>query len=220
MSLGADATELRKWIKEACRHPGSVAAFLSHTPAVNPRLAACITAELAPDVVPNDHGVDPWLAALTAVKQQVGQLPIELLVYGFQRAMSGRSRSVGPLLSLTFEPLHRAATAGVLASSNWQHLRDSLPWVRPADAWDVALRLRLGLVKRCVETPVAPEDYVALASTDGIFVMILDATWEHWGGKRYLKWVEEVMGDSADPRQRSRSRAVKAYVEKHSKWWK
>ncbi|MGN7875931.1 hypothetical protein ACTJKJ_20425 [Roseateles sp. 22389] len=220
MSEGGDAKELRKWIAEACRQPDAVAAFLAQAPTLNPRLVACIAAELAPDVVPNDYGVDPWLVALTAVKQQAGQLPIELLVYGFQRAMSWRSRSVGPLLCLTFESLHGAATAGALASSNWQHLRDSLPWVRTADAWDVALRLRLGLVKRCVDTPVAPEDYVALASTDGLFSMILDATWEHWGGKRYLKWVEEVMVESADPRQRSRSRAVRAYVEKHSKWWK
>lgn len=220
MSHGGDATELRMWIKEACRQPGAVATFLAHAPALNPRLVAFITAELAPDVVPNDYGVDPWLTALTAVKQQAGPLPIELLVYGFQRAMSWRSRSVGPLLCLTFESLHGAATAGALASSNWQHLRDSLPWVPQADAWDVALRLRLGLAKRCVETAVAPEDYVALASTDGLFAMILDATWEHWGGKRYLKRVEEAMGGSADPRQRSRSWAVKAYVEKHSKWWK
>ncbi len=219
MSHGGDAKELRNWIKEACRQPGAVAAFLAHAPALNSRLITFITAELAPDVVPNDYGVDPWLAALTAVKQQAGQLPIELLVYGFQRALSWRSKSVGPLLCLTFESLHGAATAGTLASSNGQFLRENHPWVRPEDAWDVALRLRLGLVKRCVETPVAPEDYVALASTDGLFAMILDATWEHWGGKRYLKWVEEAMRDSADPRQRSRSRAVKAYVEKHSKWW-
>jgi hypothetical protein len=219
LSEGGDAAELRKWIVEACRQPGAVAAFLAHAPTLNPRLVACISAEIAPDVVPNDYGVDPWLVALTAVKQQAGQLPIELLVYGFQRAMSWRSRSVGPLLCLTFESLHGAATAGALASSNWQHLRDSLPWVRPADAWDVALRLRLRLVQRCVDTAVAPEDYVALASTDDLFSMILDATWEHWGGQRYLKWVEEVMGDSADQMQRSRSRAVKAYVKKHSKWW-
>ena len=220
MSHGGDAAELRKWIKEACRQPSAVAAFLSHAPTPNPRLVTCITAELAPDVVPNDYGVDPWLVALTAVKQQAGQLPIELLVYGFQRAMSWRSRSVGPLLCLTFESLHRAANEGALASSNWQLLRDSLPWVRPADAWDVALRLRRGLVKRCVETSVAPEDYAALASTDALFAMILDETLEHWGGRRYLQWVEEVMGDSADSMQRSRSRAVKAYVEKDSKWWK
>ncbi|MCM2346267.1 MAG: hypothetical protein NDI95_06410 [Acidovorax soli] len=220
MSHAGDSTELRKWITEACRQPSAVAAFLAHAPMLNPRLVAYISTVLAPDVVPNDYGVDPWLTALTAVNQQAGQLPIELLVYGFQRAMSWRSRSVGPLLCLTFESLHGAASAGVLASSNWQHLRDSLPWGRPADAWDLALRLRRGLVKRCVDTPVAPEDYLALASTDGLFAMILDATWEHWGGKRYLKWVEEVTGDSADPKQRSRSRVVKAYVEKHSKWLK
>ena len=74
------------------------------------------------------------------------------------------------------------------------------------------------MVKQCVQTPVAPEDYVALASTDGLFNMILDATWEHWGGKRYLKWVEEAMGESADPQQKTRSRLVKEYLERHSKW--
>lgn len=220
LSEGGDAAALRKWIKEACRQPGAVAAFLAHAHTLNPRLVAYISAEIAPDVVPNDYGVDPWLIALTAVKQHIGQLPIELLVYGFQRAMSWRSRSVGPLLCLTFESLHGAATAGALAGSSWQHLRDSLPWVRPVDSWDVALRLRLRLVQRCIDTPVAPEDYVALASTDDLFSMILDATWKHWGGQRYLKWVEDVMGDSTDQRQSTRSWAVKAYVEKHSKLWK
>jgi hypothetical protein len=215
-----DGSELRRWVKEACRQTGAVASFLAHSRVLNPRLVSCLAAELAPDAVPNDYGIDPWLTALTAVKQQIGQLPIELQAYGFQRALSWRSRSVGPLLCLTFEPLHRAATDGVLASSNWQHLLDTLPWVRPADSWDIALRLRQGLAKRCVETPVAPEDYVALASTDGVFGMILDATWEHWGGKRYLKWVEESTRESAKPQQKSRSRLVKGYLDKHSKWWK
>jgi len=215
-----DGSELRRWVKEACRQPGAVASFLAQARALNPRLVSCITTELAPDAIPNDYGDDPWLTALTAVKQRIVQLPIELQVYGFQRALSWRSRSVGPLLCLTFEPLHRAATDGALASSNWQYFLDSLPWVRTANSWDVALRLRLGLAKRCVETPVAPEDYVALASTDGLFDMILDATWEHWGGKRYLKWVEESTGESDKPQQKSRSRLVKGYLDKHSKWWK
>ncbi len=213
-----DVSELRRWVKEACHQPGAVASFLAHTQALNQRLVSSIAAELAPDAVPNDYGVDPWLTALTALKQQSGQLPIDLQVYGFKRALSRQSRSIGPLLCLTFEPLHGAATDGVLASAIWQQLRDSLPWVRPSDSWDVALRLRLGVVKQCVQTPVAPEDYVALASTDGLFNMILDATWEHWGGKRYLKWVEEAMGESADPQQKTRSRLVKGYLERHSKW--
>lgn len=219
LSKERDVIELRRWVKEACRQLGAVASFLAHARVHNPRLVSCITAEVAPDALPNDYGVDPWLTALTAVKQKTDQLPIELQVYGFQRALSWRSRSVGPLLCLTFERLHRAATDGALASSNWQHLLNSLPWVRPADSWDVALRLRLALAKRCVETPVAPEDYAALASTDDLFDMILDATWEHWGGKRYLKWVEESTGESAEPQQKSRSRLIKGYLEKHSKWW-
>lgn len=215
-----DVSELRRWVKEACHQPGGVASFLAHTQALNQRLVSCIAAELPPDAVPNDYGVDPWLMALTAVKQQIGQLPLDLQVFGFKRALSWRSRSVGPLLCLTFELLHGAATDGVLASANWQQLRDVLPWVRPSDSWDVALRLRLGAVKRCIETLVAPEDYVALASTDGLFGMILDATWEHWDGKRYLNWVEKAIGDSADPQRRSRSRLIKEYIVRHSTWWK
>lgn len=219
MTEKRNVIELRMWVKEACHQPEAVASFLAHTPALNQRLVSCIAAELAPDAVPNDYGVDPWLTALTAVKKQSGQLPIELQVYGFKRALSRRSRSVGPLLCLTFEPLHGAVTDGVLASDNWQPLCDILPWVRPSASWDVALRLRLGAVQRCVETPVAPEDYVALASTDSLFEMILDATWEHWGGKRYLKWVEEAVGESADTQRRTRGHLVKGYLERHSRWW-
>ncbi|MBK9392605.1 MAG: hypothetical protein IPN40_01510 [Uliginosibacterium sp.] len=57
-----DVSELRRWVKEVCHQPEAVASFLSHTLALNPRLVSCIAAELAPDAVPNDYGVDPWLA--------------------------------------------------------------------------------------------------------------------------------------------------------------
>lgn len=214
------STELEKWVKEACTQPGAVADFLAHAQVLNSHLLSFITSEIAPDELPNDYGVDPWLIALKAVKQQTSQLPISLASYGFQRALSWRSRSVGPLLRMTFEQIHRAATDGALSLSDRQRLMDRLPWVRSADAWDFALRLRLGLARRCIETQVAPSDYLELASTEGLFGMVLDATCEHWNGKRYLQWVEESTGESETPHHLARSRLVKEYLDKRAKWWK
>lgn len=211
--------QLRKWVKQACCQVGDVASFLAHSNAPTSQLVMAIANELGPDAVPNDYGVDPWFTALIQMRDALHQLPLEVLAYGFQRALSWRSRSVGPLLRLTFDPLHCAATDGALAGPTGQHLRDSLPWVRPGDSWDIALRLRLGVAKRCVDAPVAAEDFVGLTSVDHLFELILEETWEHWGGKRYLKKVDEAMRNTADAQLAPRCRQLVLFLDRNSRWW-
>lgn len=217
--LRADQQEvhhLQKWVKQACRQVGDVAGFLAHSKAPNPQLVMAIANELRPDAVPNDYGVDPWYTALAEMRDAWHQLPLELLAYGFRRAQSWRSKSIGPLLRLTFDALHRAATDGELAGPSGAYLSDSLPWVRSADAWDIALRLRLGVAKRCVDTPVAAEDFIRLTSVDHLFGLLLEETWRYWGGKRYLNKVDEAMRNTSDAQLAPRCRQLTLYLERNS----
>lgn len=207
------------WVKHACRDVSGAASFLAQTRTPSAQLVGAISNELAPDAVPNDYGVDPWFTALSDLQSQ-GFLPLELVAYGFRRALEYRSRSVGSLLRLTFEALHRSATVGALNDARWQPLRDSLPWVKPSDAWDVALRLRLAVAKRSVEVPVSAEDYVGVTADDEVFLSVVAATWEHWGGQRYLKKVAEALKETSDSELIPRSRHLLNYIDRHSSWWK
>jgi len=214
-----EVPKVTTWVKHACRDVGGTASFLAHTRALSAQLVGDISNELAPDTVPNDYGVDPWFTALSDLRSQA-VLPLKLVAYGFRRALGYRSQSVGPLLRLTFDTMHRCATDGALNDAMWQQLRDFLPWVKPADAWDVALRLRLAVANRSIEAPVSAEDYVGITADDQVFLSVVAATWEHWGGQRYLKKIAKALQDTSDSQLIPRSRHLLSYIDQHSRWWK
>ena len=214
-----EVPQIPTWVKHACRNVGDAASFLTHTRVPSAQLVGAISNELAPDAVPNDYGVDPWFKSLSDLRSQ-GVLPLELLAYGFRRSLGYRSQSVGPLLRLTFDAMHRCATAGALNDARWQQLRGLLPWVKPDDAWDVALRLRLAVAKRSVEASLSAEDYVGITADDQVFLLVVAATWEHWGGQRYLKKVAEALQDTSNSNLIPRSRHLLSYIDGHSRWWK
>lgn len=212
-------TQLQTWIRHACCYLGDVANFLVHTKELTTQVAQCIARELPPDAVPNDFGTDPWLTALDGMRNSGEQLPIELHVYGFRRALSGRSRSVGQLLRLTFDVLHLAASEGALPDSSRQILQESLPRVKPSEAWDIGLQLRRAVAKRCVEVSVAADELATLTNSNTLFEMLLDEIWDQRGGSRYLRKMKEEMIDMSNLQIQSRRRLIEDYIIKNSSWW-
>lgn len=206
------------WVKHACRDVEEVSRFLTYSKSRSAQLLCCISNEIAPDLIPNGYGVDPWYTALQELHAQEA-LPLELLVYGFKRALGYRTRSVGALLRLTFDELHDFAKEDALNDLRWQQLRDSLPWVRSADAWDTALRLRLAVAKRSIQSLVSAEDFVAITRDDQVFLSVVEATWGYWGGERYLKEVAGELQGASDPQSIMRSRLLQDWVDSRPRWW-
>jgi hypothetical protein len=212
--------QLQRWVRHACLHIDAVASFLAHTKSLSMQLVMRIASELPPDAVPNEFGTDPWFTALADMRNVGGELPIEMYAYGFRRALGSRSRSVGPLLCLTFEPLHKAASEQAIPESSWQSLQHSLPWTKPTESWDGSLRLRRAVAKRCVEISATAEEFVSLTTSERVFTLLLDEVWEQWGGSRYLKRIGEVLGGTSNSRLQPRLRLIEEYVKKKSSWWK
>ena len=132
--------------------------------------------------------------------------------------MSWRSRSVQPLLQLTFEPLHNAAMTSALPRSSWQLLEGALPWVPASDAWDGCMRLRRAAAKKCVDLPLRPADFVSLVSNDELFHSLMDAVWQLWNGPRYMREVRDWLSQ-ADGVYGRRQQLVKDFVKQRSKLW-
>ncbi|MDQ0589895.1 GAP1-N1 domain-containing protein [Variovorax paradoxus] len=219
MTTLQELPQVLTWVKHACRDVGGAASFLAHVRTPSAQLVGAISNELAPDAIPNDYGIDPWFTALADLQSQ-GTLPLEIVAYGFRRGLGYRTRSAGPLLRLTFDAMHCSAIAGSFNDTKWQQFRDSLPWVKPADAWDVALRLRLAVGKRSVEAAVRAEDYVGITADDQVFLSLMTATWEHWGGQRYLKKIAEELQETSESQLIPRCTLLVSYIDRHSRWWK
>lgn len=211
--------ELDRWIRHACNDLHGVASFLSQCTRPSQKLLLILGSVLPPEAVPNDYGDDPWAVALSNLNAAEGVLPVELCAYGFRRALSWRSRSVETLLRLTFEPLHVAATRQAIPVDSWSLLEGALPWVSSNEAWDSALRLRRAVAKRCVDLSLRPECFVELVASDRLFVELMEAVWELWSGRRYLRGVKDWLNDAGNGPHSLQRKIVKQFIKERPTFW-
>lgn len=213
---GLPVPQLDTWVRQSCVDLHGVATFLSHNDRHSCELLLLLSSVLSPDAVPNDYGEDPWCLALVSLHATEGMLPIELCAYGFRRALGWRSKSVEPLLHLTFEQLHDAALRKAVPANSWSLLEASLPWVSSQESWDDGLKLRRAAAKKCVDLPVGPERFVDLVNSEQLFIALLNSVWQLWSGGRYLRMVRDRLSHSSNPSQARRCKVVKKFLKDRS----
>jgi hypothetical protein len=205
--------QLPGWIRQSCVDVHGVAEYLSQNSRQSRELLLLLSDVLSPDAVPNDYGDDPWWLALSSLCSTEGMLPVELCAYGFRRALGWRSRSVEPLLLLTFESLHDAAVRKAIPAQSWSLLEASLPWVSSSESWDDGLKLRRAVVKKCVDLPVNPEGFVDLVKSEQLFMELLDAVYKLWSGGRYLRAVRDWLDRSSNRSHARQRKVVKKFMK-------
>lgn len=213
---GVSVPQIQGWIRQSCVDVHAVASFLSHHGRHSRELLLHIAGALSPDAVPNDYGDDPWAVALQSLRATEGNLPVELCVYGFRRALGWRSRSVLLLLRLTFEPLHDAALLKAIPAASWSLLDGSLPWVSHNESWDNGLKLRRAAARKCVDLPVDPQGFVELVGSDQLFLGLMEAVWQLWSGGRYLRGIKDWLSHSPEARYSNKRKLVKRFVKERS----
>lgn len=213
---GVSVPQIQGWIRQSCVDVHGVASFISHHGRQSRELLLHIAGALSPDAVPNDYGDDPWALALDSLRAAEGKLPIELCAYGFRRALGWRSRSVQPLLRLTFEPLHDAALMKAIPAASWSLLDGSLPWVSHNESWDNGLKLRRAAARKCVDLPVDPKGFVELVGSDQLFLGLMDAVWQLWSGGRYLRAVKDWLNQNPDARYSNQRKLLKRFIKERS----
>lgn len=213
------APSLNAWLRLACADTDAVARFLSQVRPPLTGIVFAISQQLHPDAVPNDYGDDPWYIALSHIQNGPQELSIELLTYGFRRALGWRSRSVPPLLTLTFEAIHRAAEMQNIPNECWEKIEGALPTVKLSETWDRGLRLRKAVAKLAVDLRIEATAFVELTGSEPLFKALLDEVWNEWGGRRYLKDVRGNLQGSHSSMHRKRYRLIDDYIDRQSHWW-
>lgn len=212
-----DVLQLHRWVRLACNDAEEVAIFLEKESDPSSEMLRFIVSAMLPDAIPNVQGLDPWLLALSRLRANEGGPPTDLCAYGFRRALGWRSKNVEQLLVLTFEPLHNAALHSSIHQESWSLLEGALPWVSSSKARDHALRLRQAVAKKCVEMHISAEFFFSLTSNESLLTSIFDEILGVWGGRQYLRKLEEIL--QGIPQRAPLQRLVHNYLKQHSKFW-
>lgn len=207
-----DLSGFRHWLWYCFRNPSVAAEFLSRVETPSVVLLQALARVLDPDSVPNDYGDDPWLVALVRLRASTGSVPMDLAAYAFNRALGWSSRSVAELLQLTFEPLHGAASTSSLDDAHWRLIERRLPWVPENDRWDRGRRLRAIVASSFVDKRLWPRAFAWMATSNEVFVALMDETLHRFGGRRFLQDVEDSLKSESDAHSQARQELIRDFL--------
>lgn len=193
----ASDRELR-WVEYCVEDASAVAEFLSQVQTPSEALLMEFARRVSPDSVPNQYGDDPWYVALLKLRNARGFLQHRLAAYAFARALGRSSRNVGELLQMTFEQLHAAVSSSALDDDDWQLIESRLHWVPDDNHWNRAGRLRNAVARAYLDRHLWPRGFAWMASDNNLFVALMEEVVDRWGGKRFLKAVEDSLWDETD----------------------
>lgn len=206
-----DPSELR-WVQHCVKDTREVAEFLSRGQIPSVKILLAFTGLLEPDAVPNQYGEDPWYTALIKVRGQTGTLPIRLAAYGFARALGWSSKNVAELLQLTFEQLHTAVASSMLEETQWQLIEPRLPWVTEDKRWNRGMRLRNVVVGVFMDRRLWARSFAFLTTNNDVFIALMEEAADRWGGRGFLKSVEESLVNEHDAPSLARRELIQLFV--------
>lgn len=209
--MDSESSELR-WVQHCVRDTSVIAEFLTRVPAPSVTLLLAFTGLLDPDAVPNHYGDDPWYTALHKVRGQTGALPNRLAAYGFARALGWSSRNVAELLQMTFEQLHAAVASSTLEEAQWKLIEPRLPWVTEDKRWNRGGRLRNVVVGVFMDRRLLERSFAWLATNNDVFIAVMEEAADRWGGRRFLKSVEESLEHEHDAATQARRELIHSFV--------
>ena len=204
-----------RWILAASRNPVAVSEYLAAGPTKPRILLAALARSLAPDVVPNEIGTDPWLSA---TRNSTGSLSepsaIHLSAYLLSRALGPNSRSAGELAELGFEPVHDAAASSRLSDEAWLLLEERLPSSVLGGEWDRCRRIRAGVVGAFINRNLSPRVFTRIATSDHLFEDLVGIAAANSRGRRYLRRVRRAMKKEARDQFSARIWLIEKSLEK------
>lgn len=206
-------SELR-WVAHCVKYPSVVAEFLSRMQTPSLQIVQMLADQLDPDAVPNDSGDDPWLTSLRKLREVHGSLPLGLAAYGFARALGWSSRSVAELLQITFEQLHSAVSKSMLDDGAWQLIEGRLPWVPEDQRWNHGERLRKIVAEVFMTRRLWPRPFAWMATNNDLYVALMEEAAGRWGGKRFLRSVEDSLENEHDAATQARRELIHRFLRR------
>lgn len=188
---------LRSWLI-LLSTPSAVSDLLVSFDGLDIRFLYVVSKIFEPDSLPSNSQTDPWLQAIEgSVNTLLKDEELSLRSYLLTRSLYDHIQNAGELARYGFEATDRALASNQLSNSQWTQLEHQLPWSIFWPTWDRCLRLRKGVLERCIEDRWSAEVFVSLVDDDELFSSLVSIAKYSHHGRQYLKAVKESVKGSS-----------------------
>lgn len=203
LGKGATAPALEVWLTSLMRDKDKAAAVLATGQISNRSIIIGMAHASDPDGVPNDYGEDPWLIAVRAAPNLIGQMDEDYFAaFLISRAIGYRSRSQAELVQSSYTRLYRALEQSRLPRDVEYMVTSRLDW-GGWFSWDNCSRLRDTIVRRFIDRYLDPEIFGRLTDDSDLSLALIDEAASTGRGRRYLGEVRRRLKDAGGNKQRT-----------------
>lgn len=192
------AESAKLWLFEASSDANVVAKVLADQFVRRQSTLEAEAEVVAPDLVPNSFGDDPWLAAWRGIAKDPDRSPsLYLSCFLLARALGYRSRNQADLIKIAFGSVYAGAQRSEITEPAWRLLDNRLPRSYFWQHWDRCQRLRSGVVDAFVDRRLSPDTFLNLTDNQTLFNQLVDLASESHSGRKYLRYVSRSITDGS-----------------------
>jgi hypothetical protein len=152
---------------------------------------ATLSGYLAPNHRDLNSNKDTWVTSVKATGEDPKKAGLKFCAFLLARGLSEVSSDVGPLITLSFDPIYSAAKRSKLKFEYWEAIKNYLPSLPWYQEWDWCLRLRMGVAQLFVKRGLPAETFFRITKNEKTFKKLVAAIGECLNGHKYLRFVEK-----------------------------
>ncbi|MBM9514277.1 GAP1-N1 domain-containing protein [Desulfogranum marinum] len=215
----SDQHIINKWLFAAESHPQLLLTAVDQCKVKNMRTLALIASHVKYYSPPLSSARDEWCRAINKAEGELGNYLWQFHSFLLARAIIGVSPEPAVLINFSFEPLHRNLLAAIIDTNAWKMIESVLPEVSVWSSWDLAHRLRVGVMQTFINNELSPKSFIELQIDDMTFKkMVMIAGFSSKG----ISYLEKVLEwNRANPNEAScyRFDIIRKMVKKNIRNW-
>lgn len=210
--------KLNKWLLAAKEHPELLLTAVDQGRIKSMKTLALAASHAKYYSPPLSNTRDEWYRGITTAEGDLGDYSFQFHAFLLARALCGISPEPATLIKYSFDSLHNDLLKSKRDEDAWIMLKSELPEVSVFISWDLAYRLRNGVIQTFIRNDLPPKDFIELTKDDNTFKKMLKNAALSSAGRDYLekvlKWAQNNSGKVIS----HRLAMTEKVVEQNRKW--
>ena len=181
--------KIDKWLYAVEKHPRLLLTAIDKGKIKTMKTLALAASHAKYYSPPISNNRDEWCRGFNTAEGDLGNYSFQFHAFLLARALSDISPEPATLIKHSFDPLHNDLLKSKKDKDAWIMLKSELPEVSGLFSWDLAHRLRVGVLKTFISNDLSLKDFLEITKDNNTFNKMLKSAASFSAGVSYLEKV-------------------------------